>query len=146
MGLFLKIQEDVKNALKEKKELELGVLRMVFAAFKNETINLKKAELAEDECLAVLKHEAKKRKDSIEAYTKGNRQELAEKEKQELAIIQKYLPQQLSEEEIKKKVQEIVAQNPGLAFGPLMGKVMAAMKNQADGKIVQQILKNEISK
>jgi len=144
--IFAQIKADLTKALKEKKELELSVLRMAFASFKNETINLHKAELTDEECLTLLKREAKKRQDSIEAYKKGNRPELAQKEEQELVIIQKYLPKQLGEEEIRKKIQEIMAQNPGLAFGPLMGEVMASMKNLADGKLVQQILKNEISK
>lgn len=144
--IFSQIKEDSIKALKEKKELELSVLRMVFASFKNEAINLRKTELTDEECLALLKREAKKRRDSIVAYKKGNRPELAAKEEQELIIIQKYLPEQLSEDEIRKKIIEIIAQNPGLALGPLMGKAMASMKNSADGKSVQQILKNEISK
>lgn len=144
--IFAQIKSDLTSAMKAKKVLELSVLRMVFASFKNELINLHKADLTDEECLKLLKREAKKRQDSIEAYTKGNRPELAQKEEQELIIIQKYLPKQLNEEEIRKKIQEIVAQNSGLAFGPLMGKVMQSMKNFADGKLVQQILKNEISK
>lgn len=141
MALWQKLNDDVKNALKQKNELLLSTLRMIISALKYEKIKLQKEELTDEDCLKILMSEAKKRRDSISAYEKGNRQDLADKEKAELILIEQYLPKQLSEAELRIKIEEIINNNPDLAFGPLMGKVMAGVKGQADGKIVQQILK-----
>jgi len=149
MSLFLQINEDIKAAQKSKDALVLSTLRMVSAAFKNEIIALKKRDentLNDQECIGLLAKEAKKRKDSIKAYTQGNRPELAEKETQELAIIEKYLPKQLNEQEIADIIKKIIADNPDIDFGPLMGKIMGQLKGKADGQLVQKILKENIKR
>lgn len=140
------LRKDLTQALKGRNTQKAQVLRMVISAVKNEQINLKKEVLEDLEVLAVLKKEAKKRQDSIEAYDKGGRPELAAAETEELTIIQTYLPAQLSEEEVRTKVKEIIAQASTTDFGPLMGQVMGQLKDQADGKLVQQIVKEELQK
>lgn len=145
MKLYQKVSDDVKKAMKAQDAFLLGTLRLVFSALKYKALD-KKAELTDEESLNIINHEAKKRKDAILAYTQGGRPELAEKEKKELAIISQYLPKQLSEEEVAEKIMAVIKQNPGLGFGPMMGKVMAALKGQAEGATVQKILKQQLSK
>lgn len=139
-----KIQSDLKTALKEKGEIKSSALRMLLSAVGNKEIELKKKKegLSEEEFQNVIRSEAKKRKDSVEAFTKAERPELAEKEKTELLILQEYLPPELSEEEIEKTVKEVVANMPDEKdFGKIMGQTMAKLKGRADGKKVGEIVK-----
>ncbi|MFA6028100.1 MAG: GatB/YqeY domain-containing protein [Patescibacteria group bacterium] len=145
MSLYNQINDDLKKAMKAQDAFLLGTLRMVYSSMKYKAID-KKADLTDDDCQKILASEAKKRKDSIAAFEKGNRPELAEKEKKELEIIKKYLPKQLSEEELRAIIVKVVAANAGLGFGPMMGKVMAQAKGKADGALVQKILKEETDK
>lgn len=145
MGLYQQINEDLKKAMKAQDAFLLGTLRMVSSSLKYKAID-KKGDLTDEECLKVLASEAKKRKDAIAAFFKGGRAELADKEKKELALIQKYLPKPLSEEELRAIIKKVAKENAGLGFGPLMGKVMAQVKGKAEGNAVQKILKEETAK
>ncbi|HDQ22803.1 MAG TPA: GatB/YqeY domain-containing protein [Candidatus Uhrbacteria bacterium] len=146
MALYSQIENDFQQAFKERKEDEISTLRLFLAALKNERIK-KMADLTEEDIIKVLKSEMKKRKESISEYEKADRQELADKEKKELAILEKYQPKQLSEDEVRTKVKEILA---SLAerdnLGKVMGQVMAELKNQADGNLIRKIVEEEISK
>ena len=143
------LTEDMKQAMKDKEsgKLRLSVIRMARANIKNIEID-EKRELNDDEVLAVLMKEVKMRQDSLEEFTKAGREELAEQAKQEIAILRKYLPEQLSDEELKALVVEAVAAT-GAAGPKDMGKVMAALmpktKGRADGKrintMVRELLK-----
>ena len=143
------LTEDMKQAMKDKEsgKLRLSVIRMARANIKNIEID-EKRELNDDEGLAVLMKEVKMRQDSLEEFTKAGREELAEQAKQEIAILRKYLPEQLSDEELKALVEEAVAET-GAAGPKDMGKVMAALmpktKGRADGKrintMVRELLK-----
>ncbi len=143
------LTEDMKQAMKDKEsgKLRLSVIRMARANIKNIEID-EKRELNDDEVLAVLMKEVKMRQDSLEEFTKAGREELAEQAKQEIAILRKYLPEQLSDEELKALVEEAVAET-GAAGPKDMGKVMAALmpktKGRADGKrintMVRELLK-----
>ncbi len=146
MSLSDQLRNDLTQALKDKDAQKAQVLRMVVSSIKNEQINQKKDSLEDKEILVVLQKEAKKRKDSIEAYEKGGRPELAASEKEELELIANYLPAQLSEEDVRAKVKEIISKAETTDFGPLMGQVMGQLKDQADGKLVQQIVKEELQK
>lgn len=146
MPLAESLNQDLTQALKAKEALKIEVLRMLMASLKNEQINNKKEKLSDEEVLKILKREAKKREESIKAYTQGGRDELADKEKQELEILQKYLPEQLSEEDILKKIKTIKEKTGLDQFGPLMGKVMSELGAQADGSLVQKLLKQELEK
>ncbi|MFH1457124.1 MAG: GatB/YqeY domain-containing protein [Patescibacteria group bacterium] len=144
-----KINLDIKQAMKNKEADKLSVLRMLMSALNNEAIAKKKKEegLSEDEELQVLKREVKKRKDSVEQYENGGRSELAEKEKQELEIIQAYLPEEMSEEEVKKIIEEVVSGIGEVApsqFGQIMSQAMAKVKGKADGNLVSKIVKELI--
>jgi len=137
------VEEQIKVALKAGETLRLSTLRLLLSAINNEEI-AKQKELSEEEIIAVVQHQAKQRREAIEAYEKGGREELAAKERQELEILNKFLPQQLSEEEVKKIVLEVVA---GLSdddkknFGKIMGSAMTRLKGQTEGNIVSKVVK-----
>lgn len=146
MSILQQIDNDLTHALKARDESALSVLRLLSAALKYERIK-KMADLTDDEAVKVLKSEIKKRRDAASDYTKGNRPELAAKEQQEVEFIEKYLPAQMSEAEIKTKVQEILASIEDKEnSGKVMGKVMAELKNQADGALVKKAVEELLKK
>ncbi len=134
MNLKQKIEEAIVIALKGHQELVVSTLRMLMAAIKNVEI-AKQKELSDEEVIEVVQKEVKNRRESIVAFKAGNREDLADKENKELDILNKYLPAQISEEELKKIVSEVAVQlkaGPG-DFGKVMGAVMARVKGKADG-------------
>ncbi len=148
MSLLSQLEADLKQALLSKDKATVDLLRLMKAALKNEMIALKKTALTDDEVVKVLKREAKKRQDSIQQFTNGGRQDLADQEKKELALLEKYLPQQLPAEEIKKIIQQVAGEMGEIApsqFGMLMGAVMKKIGNQADGNLVSQLVKEFIN-
>ncbi|MEA3449738.1 MAG: GatB/YqeY domain-containing protein [Patescibacteria group bacterium] len=136
------IQTDIKTAMKAKEKERLLTLRMFSAAIKNKQIELKERDKASEKIIIqVLKSEIKKRKDAAEIYRRGERVELAEKEETEIKILEKYLPEQMSEADIKIIIEKIVTdagENPD--FGQIMGASMAKTKGQADGNVVSKIV------
>ena len=146
MALNDQIDNDLKQALKGKKELELSVLRMLKTALKNAEIQAK-GKLSDDEALKVLNTQAKQRKDAILQFEQGGRIDLADKEKAELAVLQAYLPEQMSEEDIRETVQEkIIEAGDDRNFGKIMGMVMKEVGQKADGQTVRQILQELLDK
>jgi len=145
MSLKDSLTADMKQAMKDKEagKLRLSVIRMVRASIKNVEIDRKK-ELSEDEVLDVLAKEVKMRRDALEEFKKGNRPDLVEGLEQEIAILMHYLPEQLTEAEVRALVAEAVAQS-GAAGPKDMGKVMAVLmpkvKGKADGKLVNTVVK-----
>ena len=149
MSLATTLENDFKNAMLNRQKDLVDLLRLLKAALKNEMINFRKQELSDSEVIAVLKREAKKRHDSIEQFTKGKRQDLADKETAELKLIKHYLPQELSADEVRKVAQEVISSLGEVApsqFGRVMGAVMARLKGQADGTLVSQIVKETLNK
>lgn len=140
--LLEKIQADIVVALKAKAEARLETLRMILAQLRNKAIE-KRAELTEEEIIQLLRKEVKKRQEAFALYQQGSRADLAAKEQAEVVIIEEYLPRQLSAEELRPKVQSILAEKnlAGQPFGLQMKTVMAALGDSADGAIVSQILK-----
>lgn len=142
-----RIQSDLVTAMKERDEATTAVLRLLKSGLGNEKIKLGH-ELTDDEVLKVLQREAKQRRDSIEAYTQGGRVDLADAEKAELEIIVGYLPQQLSEEEVGKLVDQAIAETGAADVGQMgivIGKVMAQASGQADGATVSRLVKARLS-
>lgn len=152
MSLVEKLNQDFLTAFKGKQETVVSVLRMLKAALTNKEIEKKLPKgdkLADDEVIAVIKSEIKKRKDSYQSYIEAKRQELADKEAQEITVLEKYLPEQMSEEAIKEIVLKTIKESGAIGsadFGKVMGKVMAQTKNQADGQLVTKIVKAELSR
>ena len=144
MSLKEKIQKNMISALKEKRALESSVLKMLRAAITNEEIKQGKKDsgLRDEETIKIIRSEAKKRNDAIEAYDKGGRDELAKKEREELEMLKAYLPEELSDEEIEKAVKEAKAETGAESmkeFGNVMKVAMVKLKGQADGKKVSEI-------
>lgn len=140
------IKEKIKEAMKARNELELSVLRGLSAAFTNELVaNRKKPSdtLSDEEALAVIKKQAKQRKDSIEQFRNGEREDLAEKETKELDILSKYMPEEMSREEIEK-IANAKKEELGIAdkskIGILMGAIMKEVKGKADGRMVKEVV------
>ncbi|MGD9898222.1 MAG: GatB/YqeY domain-containing protein [Calditrichaceae bacterium] len=147
MALDEKIHKDMQTALKEGRKLDLSTLRTVVAQIKDERIRLKR-ELNDEDVIKVLSSAVKKRRDSSEIYKQGNRQDLADKELQEIGIIEKYLPEQLSEEKIVEIINIIIAESGAVSvkdMGKVMGLAMVRLKGAADGKIVQNLVKKLLS-
>lgn len=136
----------MKSALKSKDQFRLGVLRLINSSLHNKQIEKgKDTVLTEDDVLQVLTRESKKRKESIEAFEKGGRPELAENEKKELAIIEQYLPKQMNKEETVAAIERILS---GIAdksnFGLVMKEVMKELKGKADAKIISEVIKEKL--
>jgi len=150
MSIPEQIQKDLTAAMRARDELRLSTLRMVKAAFKNKEVE-KRGPLDEREALAVLSTLIKQRKDSIEQFTRGGRQELADKEAAEIRIIESYMPQAAGEEEITSSVRAAIAEmgSPTMKdMGSVMKNVMArfaAAGLRVDGKLVSDIVKRELS-
>ena len=143
--LLQKIQEQLIVAMKAHKIIEVGTIRMLISAIKNLAIDKygvdAETKVLDADVLEVVKKQVKTHKESIEAFTKAGRTELSDKEKEELDVLAKYLPKELSDDELRKIVSKVVSESSELEFGPLMGKVMTAVKGQADGNRVSFILK-----
>jgi len=150
MSIPEQVQKDMTAAMRAREELRLSTLRMVKAAFKNKEVE-KRGPLDEKEALAVLGTLIKQRKDSIEQFTRGGRQELADKEAAEIRIIESYMPRAAGEEEIVSTVRAAIAEmgSPTMKdMGSVMKNAMArfaAAGSRVDGKLVSEIVKRELS-
>ena len=145
MGLKEKLQADLTDAIRSRNEVVSGTVRMLLAAITNEEVAGKSAKVLTDaEIITVLSREAKKRREAVEAYTQAKRDDLASKEKAEAAVIANYLPEQLSEDEIKKLIQTAIAET-GAAGAAGMGLVMKVLQpkiaGKADGGVVSGLVK-----
>ena len=134
MSLQDKIQSDIADAMRSKDSLKLGVLRMMKAAVMNKKVE-KMKELDEPEVLAVFNSLVKQRKDSIDQFRKGGREELAQKEEAEIKVIESYLPVAASDDDIRRAIGEAVEET-GAASIKDMGKVMKATQARLAGKTV----------
>ncbi len=143
MSLKERLKADMKEAMKAKDKVKLSTIRMINSLIKNAEIE-KRGELTDEEIIQLLMKYAKQRKESIEMYEKGGRQDLVEKEKAELAVVESYLPKQMSEEEIREVVKQTI-EEVGASSVKDMGKVMKAVmpkvKGRADGSVVNRIVK-----
>ena len=149
MGLKEKLQSDLTDAIRSQDSVKSGTIRMLLAAITNEEVAGKSSKVLSDgEVITVLSREAKKRREAVEAYTNAKRKDLANKEKEEAAVIALYLPEQLSEADIKKLIADAIAQT--MASGPTgMGLVMKVLQpkiaGKADGGVVSSLVKAALS-
>lgn len=146
MSLQEKISEEIKIALKQGEGLKLSTLRMLWAEIKNLEIN-KQDLLTDEEVLGAIQKQVKNHRESITSFEAGGRLDLVAKEKQELEILNSYLPQQLSPGEIKIEVNKVINQlGPGPTdFGKVMKEVMIKVKGRAEGNLVSQIVRESLS-
>ena len=146
MSLLAELNEDIKTAMKSRDKERLSVLRMIKSSLLNEEI-AKGSELNSDEELTVLAREKKQRNESLEEFTKADRQDLVSKLENEIVIVDEYLPQQLSQEEVAALVKEAVRQTGASSMadmGKVMGALMPKVKGKADGNIVSSLVKSEL--
>lgn len=145
MGLNERLTEEMKAAMKAGPagKARLQTIRFLRAAMKNVEID-KKAPLTDDDILGILTKQVKQLKDSVVEFEKGGRQDLVEKAQAEIAILADYLPQQLSEDEVRDLARQVIAEVGAQGpkdMGKVMGPLVARTKGRSDGKMVQQIVK-----
>ena len=142
MSLREQLDADLLKAVRSKDELRRSALRLIKASLQSDEKTLGKA-LGDDGVIKVLSREAKQRRESIDAFQKGNRPDLVEREEAELALISSYLPQQLSAEEITEIARSVIEETGAGGLGDrgkVMGRLMPQVKGKADGKLVSQIV------
>lgn len=143
-----KINNELKKAMKDKDALKVSTLRLIIAAMKNTRIEKQTTALTDGDVTTILKKQAKQRLDSIEQYTKANRQDLADKETAELTIIKTYLPEELSPEKIQAVVDSVISELGVTSLkdmGAVMKGVMAKTGGAADNKIVSTLVREKLS-
>lgn len=147
MTLQQRVDSDLKEAMRAKDSMKLGVLRMLKSALKYAAIEKSgaEAELSDPEAIQVIRKQAKQRQDSIESFEKGGRAELADKEKEELAVLNTYLPQAMSADELTKIVRETIAEI-GATSKAQMGAVMKALQAKVGGRADGRTLSTEVQK
>jgi uncharacterized protein len=150
MSLKEQIGEDIKTAMKAKDQLRLQTVRGIKKAILDKEVELRprgQDSLTQEQEIELLSQQAKQRRDSIEQFQNAGRDDLAEKESQELAIIETYLPEQVSDEEVAKIIDELIAASGATTMkdlGKVMGPAMKQLKGRADGKKIQELVKNRL--
>ncbi|MEO0335256.1 MAG: GatB/YqeY domain-containing protein [Pseudomonadota bacterium] len=147
MSLKSKILDDLKSAMKNKEADRLSAIRFLQSAIKNKEIDLRPKEITDNDIMDVLKKSAKQRKDSIEQYEKAGRNDLADKEKFELSILEEYLPEQLSEEKAAEVVSAVIADLGASSMkdmGAVMKEVQVRTAGAADGKMLSSLVKAKL--
>ncbi len=151
MNLKDRITEDIKTAMKAQDKVRLETVRSIKKAILEKEVSLRPTGqdiLTEADEMEVLVQLAKQRRDAIAQYEQANRADLAQQEAQELAILEEYLPKQLSDEEVSQVINEIIAQVGAISardIGKVMGPAMQQLKGKADGKKVQEFVKAKLS-
>ncbi len=148
MSLLDTLQSDIKEAMKAKEVVARDALRLLLASLKNTAIDSGKdiAKLTDEEIVVVIRREIKRRKESIAAFTEGGRDELVASEQAEVDLFEKYVPAQMSAEDVDKAVAEAIAEaGDGAQFGQVMGAVMKKVGGQADGNLVNERVKTALS-
>jgi uncharacterized protein YqeY len=147
VDLKAKLNQDLKEALKAKDEVKLRTVRMLLAAIKNFEVE-KMGPATDEEIFQIMSKEIKKRQEAIEMYEKGGRPDLAQAEKQEIEVIQSYMPNQLSEEEIRELARKVISEmnlKSPKDVGTAMKVIMPQVKGRADGKLVNKIVSELLS-
>lgn len=142
------LQEQIKNALKSGNKVRLNVLKMLKTDLTNEEIKNNREELTEEQVNAVIQRAVKKRKESIEEFKKAGKEDRVLEEENELKILMEFMPEQLTEEELKKVVDGVIEKVKAQSMkdmGKVMKEVMSMVKGKADGKIVNQIVRGKLS-
>jgi uncharacterized protein YqeY len=147
MSLQSKISEDVKNALRNQEKLKLSVLRMLLASIKNRIIELKNKELPDEQIVAVIGSEIKKRRDAVYEFEKVGRQDAADVEKDEISILMDYMPAQLTEDQIISLIDNTISElsiESIKDLGKLMKSLMPKTRGKADGTLVSKLVRKKL--
>lgn len=143
MNIAERLMQDLATSMKAGDADKTGVLRLLRSSLKNEQIKAGH-ELSDDEAMKVLQREAKQRRDSIEQYRSAGRDDLATKEEAELTIVNEYLPQALSEDELRVIIDEVVSQNADAQMGAVIGAVMQRVGARAEGGTVSRLVRERL--
>jgi uncharacterized protein YqeY len=149
MGLRDQISENIKIAMKNKDQVRLDTLRFMQSAIKNREIELRPSPITEEDMIGVIKKLAKQRKESIEQYQAGGRQDLADKERAELAILEEFLPTALSPEQTEALVTETIKELNATSIkdmGNVIKTVIAKSLGAADNKLVSELVRSKLQK
>lgn len=146
MSLKAQLMDDMKAAMKAKEagKQKLAVIRMVRSAIRQAEIDGTKKDLDDNDIIGIISKEVKMRKDSIEEFKQGGREDLVKQTEDEIAVLMPYLPKQMSEDEVRELVKEAIAATGATThkdMGKVMGKLMPKVKGRADGKMVNSIVK-----
>lgn len=145
MSVYKTILDDLAAAMKSQQEPQRGVLRMLKASLLNaQKESGASQELSDEQVLTIIAKEAKKRKESIAAFTEGGRDDLVAQEEAELTVLEAYLPAQLTDEEIRAEVDAIIAAQDNPQFGAIMGQAMKALQGKADGNRVKEVVQQAL--
>lgn len=148
MPLQQRLDDDLKLALKSSDKLRTSALRMAKAAIKNKQVE-KREELSDEEIVSVISTLTKQRRESADLFSKGGREDLAEKERQEIAVLQLYLPSQLSPEDLDRIIMEAINESSAESvkdMGKIMRLIMPRVQGAADGKVVNQRVRELLEK
>ena len=148
MEILPKIMNEIKEAMRSKDSVKLGTLRFLQAAIKNREIEMRPTPITDDEVMAVIKKLVKQRKESIEQYKAGNRQDLVDQEAAELKILETYLPSQMTKEQVEKLVVEVMTHLNAKTIkdmGTVMKEVLAKSGGAADNKLVSELVRAKLS-
>ena len=148
MSLLERLNNDMKQAMKNKEKDKLSVIRMIKASLQNEAIKLGNKELSEEEELTVLSRELKQRKDSLHEFDKAGREDLVEKLRTELSFVVPYMPEQLSDDELSEIVKNTILEvgaNSKADMGKVMSAIMPKVKSKADGSLINKLVQQHLS-
>lgn len=148
MEILPKIMNEIKEAMRSKDSVKLGTLRFLQAAIKNREIEMRPTPITDDEVMSVIKKLVKQRKESIEQYKAGNRQDLVDQEAAELKILETYLPSQMTKEQVEKLVVEVMTALNAKTIkdmGTVMKEVLAKSGGAADNKLVSELVRAKLS-
>ena len=142
------INDTLKQALKDGDKTKLSVFRMIVSSIKNKKIDDGVKELDDDKVIALIQKKARQHQESMKQFEEGGRQDLVEKEANELKYLEEFLPEQLSEEEVTKIVEEVIAETGASSvrdMGKVMGKIMPRVKGKADGNLINKIVSSRLA-
>jgi len=142
MTILADLTDKMKLAMKAHDQVRLDAIRMMISSIKYALVD--KPEMSEEDVVAVLTKEAKKRRESVEAYKAGGRQELADREQFELNLIEEYLPKMMSEDEVRQVVSSKLQDKEGIGIGEAMKIVLAELKGKADGGVIARVVKDTL--
>ncbi|MGM8364624.1 GatB/YqeY domain-containing protein [Virgibacillus sp. W0181] len=148
MTVAERLNEDMKQAMRDKNKEKLSVIRMIKASLQNELIRTGEAELSEDEELSILSRELKQRKDSLQEFESAGRDDLAQKLEFEISIVQQYLPKQLTSEELEQIIKQTITEVNATSkkdMGRVMSAIMPKVKGRADGSLINKIVQKHLN-
>lgn len=147
MSVYDQLNSDLKDAMKARDKVRLGVIRGLKSQIMNAEVDNGNQKLTEEQVSAVVMKEIKQQKESLEEFQKANRDDLAKDQAAKLKIAQEYAPKQLSEDEVEKLVNETIAQLHAESmadFGKVMGAIMPKVKGKADGSVINKLVKKQL--